>query len=493
METGNPIITSTAGAAPTFHDLAERIASSELPSFGVTLQDVLRTTEAAMSSGQQVAEVILRDPALTSRVLRAANAARLGLSGNARVATVSRAVVVLGLNPIRSLCVSAMAVEVVVGASRFRQRVQRTLGHALHAAVQARDIALKRRLDRATAERLFVEALLEHIGELAFWCFGEGYAERLDAALEAGDDPEHAQTAILGTSLRQFGRGLLHAWNLDTILQGGEEVALARRLGAAGEHGWNTAEARHAAHAVARFLGQTDHETLTQLANSAREAARLANELGVGSAARHIPAPADAPGQASASHADPAPNPDLDAPMEPAPDPVPAFPAPDLQQQLRTLAELGCVATSRAELPLVLEACLEGMHRAVGLDRCAFCLLNPERTRIVARMVVGLDADALRLELRAAWSPEQDSVWRAHAPHWCIPPDHTVDFLAQTAEQRAFFIAPFMMDQKLVGVFYGDRRPSGRPLDAALLESFGVFAAQAQIVARGLPAAPHAG
>ncbi len=489
METGNHVITRVSGDAPTFQALAARIASSELPSFGVTLQEVFRATEAALTSGQQVAEVILRDPALTSRVLRAANAARLGLSGNARVSTVSRAVVVLGLNPIRSLCVSALAVEAVVGASRFRHRVQRTLGHALHAAVQARDIALRRRLDRAAAERLFVEALLEHIGELAFWCFGEGYAERLDAALAAGGDPEHAQAAILGTSLRQLGRTLLHAWNLDNVLQGSEEVTLARRISAAGEHGWTSAEARHAAHAVAKFLGQTDHETLAQLGNSAREAARLANELGVGSAARHIPTMDDTPHTAQSPEADLPPG--SAAETDTTAGPASPYPLPDLQQQLRTLAELGCVATSRAELPLVLEACLEGMHRAVGLDRCAFCLLNPERTRIVARMVVGANADALRLDLRAAWSPEQDTVWRSHAPHWCVPPDHASDFLAKAAERRAFLIAPFVMDQKLVGVFYGDRAPSGRALDTALLESFGVFAAQAQIVARGLPSAPH--
>ena len=54
-------------------DLAARIAAQNLPAFGASLVAMRRVMATATASGRQMAEVILRDPALTANVLRAAN------------------------------------------------------------------------------------------------------------------------------------------------------------------------------------------------------------------------------------------------------------------------------------------------------------------------------------------------------------------------------------------------------------------------------------
>lgn len=61
----------------------------------------------------------------------------MGYAGQNKVLTVSRAVVVMGHNAIRSLCISALAVESMPENGPFRARLLAALGTALHAAVQA--------------------------------------------------------------------------------------------------------------------------------------------------------------------------------------------------------------------------------------------------------------------------------------------------------------------------------------------------------------------
>ena len=460
--------------SPTFRDLTRSIVEKSLPAFGPTLQEVFKATESNTLSGHQIAEVILRDPALTSRVLRAANAAHLGHSGNAKVVTVSRAVVVLGVNAIRSLCISALTVESISAATRYSYRVQDTLGRALHAAVQARDMGLRQQIGKEQAERLFVEALLSNIGELAFWCFGGDFADRLELSLQSGAAPAKAEFAVLGTTLAQMGRDLLQAWNLGSVIRDGREVALARKLSLVSPQGWLISETRQTTHDIALLLRQTDAETLDRLQANAVEAASLAAALGARQAARLIPAEIEVTLDE-----------DIGAltPLEE----VSQFPMPNLQQQVRALAEMCHVATSRKELPILLETCLEGLYRAVGLDRCVFCLLSPDRTQLLARLAMGPATAELRQRFQWDWDADMESWLKPQAALWHSQATPAPDFLVRASGTLDCYIGTFSVDQKAVGFFYADRKPSGRPLSTEGFEGFVCFVTQAEMVMRALP------
>ena len=474
-----PATAPTPAAGESFRELARSIAERDLPAFGLTLRELFQATESESTSGRQIADIVLRDPALTSRVLRAANAAHLGMAGQARVATVSRAVVVLGLNPIRSLCVSALTVEVMTAGARQAQRVQQALGRTLHAAVQARDMGLRRQLGKEAAEQLFVEALLAGIGELAFWCFGGAHAQRLDEALRAGQDEQAAQTAILGTSLQTFGRELLHAWNLDAVVRDSREVLLARRLSratAAGdmrEGAWQRPGVHEAVHDIARLLGSPETEPLARLRDTAQQALELARALGAHDAAAGIPS--------SGGEATP--------PVDAAPEPAAAQVEPDPRLQLRVLTEMGQVARSRKEVPVLLHTCLEGLHRTVGLDRCALCLLNPARNRLVARMVIGPGSSELHERLQWDWDHGFEARAGLQAPRWLdgAPADPGLLLRASGASQA--FVAPFSVDGQFLGLFYADRQPSARELTQEQFDSFQSFVSLAQVIVRSLPRA----
>ena len=477
--------TAPPARAESFRELARDIAERDLPAFGLTLRELFQATESESTSGRQIADIVLRDPALTSRVLRAANAAHLGMAGTARVVTISRAVVVLGLNPIRSLCVSALTVEVMAAGTRQTQRVQQALGRTLPAAVQARDMGLRRHAGKEVAEQLFVEALLAGIGELAFWCFGGAHARRLDEALRLGQDEHTAQTAILGTSLQAFGRELLRAWNLDAVARDSREVVLASRLsrasgpGHAGDGGWEQPGVRDVVHDIGQLLGRGDAEILARLRDNASEALELARALGAHAAAAGIPAPA--------------PEPETDGTPEavaaPTPGQAPTAVEPDPQQQLRVLTEMGQVARSRKEVPVLLHTCLEGLHRTVGLDRCALCLLNPGRTRLAARMVIGPDSAPLRERLQWDWSTAFQAEAGLDAPRWLGRPHTPPGPLLRASAAGQAFVAPFAVDGQFLGLFYADRMPSARALTQDQFDSFQSFVSLAQVIVRSLPRA----
>ncbi|MGE0072219.1 MAG: HDOD domain-containing protein, partial [Thiomonas sp.] len=385
--------------APPFRQFAQTIARQNLPAFGATLHEVFAATDAA-KSGQQIAEIILRDPALTSMVLRAANTASLGYSGQNKVVTVSRAVVVLGMNAVRSLCLSALAVEKLATASAFRPRVLAALGMALHAAVQARDLGQRQGMRREDAERLFVEALLGGIGDMAFWCHGADYAQRLQQLLDAGVPAPRAEQTVLGVTLQQFGRELLQAWDLHAVLRDSPQVALADSLSRAAQHDWDSAQTLQISQRIATLLDSPLADTRLRLQHNAEQARLLAHALGAGGATQWI-----APSTAKADAAEEEQALQMTAQT--------VVSAPDAMLQLRMLTEMVAVASTRRDLPLLFQAALEGLHRAVGLDRCVLCLISPARDRLAGRLGAGQDVSDLRMRLQWPWPATPDAALRA--------------------------------------------------------------------------------
>ncbi|MHB1667265.1 GAF domain-containing protein [Thiomonas sp.] len=297
---------------------------------------------------------------------------------------------------------------------------------------------------------------------------------------ESGLTAHQAELAMLGTALRQLGRDLLQAWNLGSIMQDSQEVALASKLSTVSPKGWTTPEAQRTTHAISLLLKQTDTDTLTRLQSNAEQATSLAQALGAHEAARSIPAAAkDSSPQASQTN-------DASALLVVADLPR-VFPVPNPQQQVRALTEMGHVASSRKDLPMVLETCLEGMHRAVGLDRCVLCLLTHTRTQLIARMAAGPETTALRHRFQWNWTTELEARLKPQTAQWFTADAPGPNFLKQAGDSQDGFMATFTVDHKVIGMFYADCKPSGRTLTAEGFESFQCFVAQAEMVVRALP------
>ena len=156
----------------------QRIGEQEMPIFGRTVQEIVSVSQDSETSASEMAQAVLRDSAMTAKVLRLANSSYYNPARN-HVSTISRAVVLLGFDTVRSMCLSIALIDSLTQGQQ-REQVIQEMARSLHAAVQARNVALQRH--DSSPEEVFVAALLYRLGDMAFWCFG---GEHADALLKA--------------------------------------------------------------------------------------------------------------------------------------------------------------------------------------------------------------------------------------------------------------------------------------------------------------------
>ncbi|MCB0325867.1 MAG: HDOD domain-containing protein, partial [Bdellovibrionales bacterium] len=332
----------------------KRISDEELPVLARTAK-AITLAQAEQSPMSELGSLILQDPAMTAQVLRLANSALYSPSHDT-LNTISRAIVLLGFNRIRSLCLTIATVEELL-VGHTRERLVAEMGRSFHAAAQAR--ALAEQLGDESPEEIFVTALLLRLGEMAFWCFGGTLADELECKLLGGSvTPGKAESQLLGFRLTQLSAALCKEWTLGPLLQETFQhsdsprvriVLVAHRLAAAVEQGW---ESQTVEEAVAEFIaltGSTPEAMRTALEERAQAARNFARAHGGNAAAERIPLPAAEAAPPTSSVQEPAP--------------IVESPTPNPSLQLTILREIALHIDSCADVQTLITMVLEGIHR----------------------------------------------------------------------------------------------------------------------------------
>ena len=481
------------GADPRgLSEWVQKLGESGMPVFAHTARDISRLSDSRESSAAELARVVLQDAAMTAKLLRVANSPVFNPAGKS-ISTVSRAVVLLGFDEVRSICLSIAVVESMLKGKQ-KQRVIEEMARSFHAAVQARAIARKRK-DPAP-EEVFIATLLSRLGEMAFWSFAGRSAERLDAALQqrGGEAPELVQREVLGFALHDLTLGLSREWKLGELLeqslQGRSDknpragnVMLGYELASAAERGWDTPPVKRLVERIAENLYLPVPEVTKLVRSNADEAADTAAFYGAARASELIPVVGDTTQGRDAE-------PDEAAAV---------FLEPDPMLQLTILRELAALMETRPDYNLVLEMVLEGMYRGVGMDRTLFALRTPDHRFLAGRYALGVDNEVLRrqfhIETVEAKPNLFQSVIKTRQAVWAGQQDDAAQRKLLTSEVLAicggapFFVTPIEIRGKVIGVFYADRKVSGRPLDEDSFTSFRHFAQQGNLALAFLGAA----
>ncbi|MBN2225728.1 MAG: HDOD domain-containing protein [candidate division Zixibacteria bacterium] len=136
-------------------------AVKEIGALPQTLATVLKVVDNPDSRADDIAAVINCDVSLTSRVLKMVNSVRYGRSR--KVAHVSEAVRVMGLNSIKVLTLSSSVFGIRPDDELFQQlNIKRIWRHFIETAIVARNIAED--IDYRDPEEAFVTGLLHDIG-----------------------------------------------------------------------------------------------------------------------------------------------------------------------------------------------------------------------------------------------------------------------------------------------------------------------------------------
>ena len=467
----------------------QHLSEREMPAFANTARLIAGEAARGESTASELARVILQDTSMTTRLLRIANSIYFNPSRNP-INTVSRAIVVLGFDAVRNLCLSIAIIDTLIEGQN-KARVLEQMAQSFHAAVQARALAERHR-DRSP-EEIFIAALLYHLGSMAFWCFGEGIDARAAAQLQrvaqSGELTDTAEREALGFTLRELTQALNREWHLSTVLETaledgyGEDprvsnVNLGHDIAVAARQGWQSAEVVALLERAAESLYLPREQVTKLIREKARDAAHTMANLGAPSAGGLIPLP-----DSMAAPAAPAPPEDASHRQ---------FLEPDRELQLDILRELTqLLSDDQPKTSLLLEMALEGVYRGVGMDRALVALLNPERTIVRAKYTLGWDRQqqAQLFHFRLATPPRSliDYVVERNTTLWVTqPPDPAlVSLMTPDLEQLTgdtpFFILPIELHGRVIGLLYADRRPSRRPLDRESFNGFQLFGQQIRL------------
>jgi HD-like signal output (HDOD) protein len=462
-----------------------KLGESGMPVFAHTARDISEVSDNRESSAAELARVVLQDAAMTAKLLRVANSSVFNPMGRS-ISTVSRAVVVLGFQEVRSICLSIAVVESML-KGRQKQRVIEEMARSFHAAVQARSFARKR--GDKSPEEVFIATLLYRLGDMAFWAFAGASAEDLDTALRQrpGETPLKVQQDVLGFALRDLTLSLSREWKLGELLEQSLEgrsdknprtsnVALGCELAVAAEKGWQSPEVKKLLERIAENLYLPVEEVSELVKANAAEAADTASFYGAGVAGDLIPAPGD-----KHEH-------HVDSQLENRP---PVFLEPDPLLQLSILRELSALMESKPNINSVLEIVLEGMYRGIGMDRTLFALRSPDHRFLMGRYALGVgnetlrrafqfETDSLKPNVFSRMVETRKAVWlqekSAGELRQLLTPQ-----VREVTRGAGFFATPIEIHGKVIGVFYADRQPSGRFLDEESFTSFRHFAHQGNL------------
>jgi putative nucleotidyltransferase with HDIG domain len=188
---------------------ADVIARKNLPTIPTVLSRIIALTDSEDANGRDLVDVVEHDQSLTSKILRLANSAFFGQSR--RVATIPRAVVLLGFSTVRNLALSVKVWE-TLGNGVSRTHVEELWAHAVAVAVATR--SLTKRLRAGDPDEAFTAGLLHDVGRLVIALrFREHYWEAVGGAGERGP-VESLESATFGVDHAEIGGWMLEAWSL---------------------------------------------------------------------------------------------------------------------------------------------------------------------------------------------------------------------------------------------------------------------------------------
>ncbi|WP_296592328.1 HDOD domain-containing protein [Methylophaga sp.] len=458
-----------------------QLTNKHMPVFPNTMLEINQILEQEDSAAVDVAQVILRDAALTSRLLKMANSVYYNPQGH-HINTVSRALMLLGFEQVKVLALTLVLID-SLKATKRHDKVLKEMAVSLHAAVQAQNMATL--CHSETPEDIFIAALLSRLGHLTFWAFAD---EKTVTAFESRDCNATAESDVLGFTLQQLTQGLAEAWSLNDLLIDSfrpnvksESVLIIRYAGQLAietSKGWNADKLDPWFEKVASLTHQKLETLKPSVHESALSAQKLLNLTGSERVRGLIPLPPEVKDEGEQQ--------DVSSDLEPAAD----YPAPDQSMQLRILQDISQAIQEHCGINLILEMVMEGIYRGAGMDRVIFAVLSADKKQLNCRYVLGnqneqfcelfqisIDSNAQTLfkDLLAA----EDAVLIDNSQPSLLKKLHKES--NQLMAGKPMLAMPLKKSNKPVGLFLADRQASDRGLNRQDLIAFRQFCQQASL------------
>jgi serine/threonine protein kinase len=469
---------------------------SDFPALSSMIGAVNRAAASDNERLSELSNAILKDFALTNKLLKLVNTAYYGqFSGT--ISTVSRAVVILGFEAVRQTAVTLILFEHLRDRSQAAGLRDEMLASYL-AGLLGRELVSKAGI--RDAEEAFICSMFHSLGKLlcAFY-FHEEFQEIGKLQRAQALDEARASAQVLGLTFEELGLGVARAWHFpDRLLQSMRRVtedkarkptsreerlrlvaSLSTELCGVLREPVEKRAARMQALATRYETVGISEKLLASVAEASvaemmKDAATLGVAKGSSILLAHL---TEAARSARLTEA----RPDGDRSPAGAPavegDAAEAEAAPSAAERSALLsAGIQDITNSLVgdfQLNDVLRMILETMYRGIGFTRVLLCIREAGGHSLKGRFGFGPDIDAiLRRGFQVPLAPAKDAFYAAisngadihienvdderirnHIPDW---------YRALVPSARSIALFPVTVNKKPVALFYGDSDAAGR-------------------------------
>ncbi|MCK5162780.1 MAG: HDOD domain-containing protein [Desulfobacula sp.] len=198
-------------------DLLKKVLNHDsFLSFSVQIRDVNKILKMKYSSASDIADVILKDVALTTKLLKLVNSSFYGQFSNKGIGTISEAMIILGTEEIQLAAANLKIYELMQDIANIKVLKDKAL-KALQRSIIARQIAIDEGIKGA--EAIQIGAMLYDFGEYLVALFSPEIFINIEICIdEKNVTREQASKSIIGISYSELGRFVASKWNLPSSI-----------------------------------------------------------------------------------------------------------------------------------------------------------------------------------------------------------------------------------------------------------------------------------
>ncbi len=202
--------TISHGLPPRIEELLST-TGEDLPILRQSCKSILDCTDSDNSSANDVSEVVMRDQALMTRVIKLANSVVYATMNS--VTTAFQAVRIVGFDVIRAIAIGAELIEQADERGGNSNELKRLLAQALVSATAAMELGEVSRHHKNG--NLFTSTMLYTLGDLVLAHYVPDVYHRLEVARQTDPANVHAlEIELLGVPLKIFATMIAKEWGL---------------------------------------------------------------------------------------------------------------------------------------------------------------------------------------------------------------------------------------------------------------------------------------
>lgn len=512
----------------------------DLPIFSASVNRIQVVSSDPASDAMALAMEVLKDANLTAKVLKLANSPYYN-RGVIKVAALSRAIVMLGFKTVKSTVLTMKLID------SFQQDhpsidMNGLLINSFMSAGFVREVATE--CGAKDAELSYVCGLLHNLGEVIIaYTMPELYTEMKDLVHRNGITWSEAQKKVLGFPLLKVGQAVVEKWEFPANVSktiaphsgsnkkvAGNKVELNKALACLtnrimdllySEQPVTKQGFSEITQDLSNITGVSSEVITGCLDKSFKQSCDLASAYGLDKArlkpkirskrgdddldriARKLSfyvsnkKTSDQEYEGDELAFDDEYDAEPQELLDPEAAPVHEGDIPSAREggntdvMLEILHELTTMMTQGVHLNTMFTKVLDGMHRGVGFDRAALCLLSPDHKSYAGRLVVGQSADELKqyfndftvklstdLFSKLIMEGTEVLVPDVREAGWVsmLPP-----FFSEKLKTKSFLAAAVRANGKPIGMFYVDKFYKDTPITPEDHRGFMQLVAQAQL------------